>query len=301
MRKFCCAISSALRVVTRSRLTRPVTDLPVSCRAMSEPLLQGFGEFKDNLINTYGLYFQDDFHVSSRLTLNFGVRYDPFFPWMEQKNRIEQFTPENYYKGVKSTVYVNAPAGLLFPGDPGVPRWGANPSLNNFSPRLGFAYDLTGDGKTSLRGGAGSFYDSIVSGIVNNRTVDLTPFSPQLSLTHASGNFQQSVPRSHQSIPGAVPATENCFVSASCPGCDVRSGERRKATDADGLQLERFARAAVEFDMATPRRLCRFPVDPFAGVGRVESCGLHAGKHCFDRRTTAVYGIRKRFTGQPGY
>ena len=150
---------------------------------------QGFGEFKDNLINTYNLYAQDDFHVSRRLTVNFGLRYDPFFPWMEQKNRIEQFTPENYYKGVRSQVYVNAPAGLLFPGDPGVPRWGATASLNNFSPRLGFAYDLTGDGKTSLRGGAGSFYDSIQGGIVNNRAVDLTPFSPQFALTTPPGTF----------------------------------------------------------------------------------------------------------------
>lgn len=152
-------------------------------------LTQGFGEFKDNLINTYGLYVQDDFHVSRKLTVNFGLRYDPFFPWMEQKNRIEQFTPENYFKNVKSQVYVNAPAGLLFPGDPGVPRWGASASLNNISPRLGFAYDLTGDGKTSIRGGAGSFYDAIQSGIANNRTVDLTPFSPQLMRTSPPGTF----------------------------------------------------------------------------------------------------------------
>src|SRR3954447_6473023 len=150
---------------------------------------QGYGEFKDNLVNTYNLYLQDDFHVSRRLTLNLGVRYDPFFPWQERKNRVEQFTPANYYAGVKSQVYVKAPAGLLFPGDTGVPKWGSKGSYNNFSPRIGFAYDLTGDGRTSIRGGAGSFYDAIQSGIVNNRFVDVTPFSPQFALTTPAGRF----------------------------------------------------------------------------------------------------------------
>lgn len=172
---------------------------------------QGFGEFKDNLVTTYNLYLQDDFHVSRRLTVNLGVRYDPFFPWMEQKNRIEQFTPENYYKNVRSQVYVNAPAGLLFPGDPGMPRWGASPSINNFSPRLGFAYDLTGDGKTSIRGGAGSFYDSIVSGIVNNRTVDLTPFSPQFALTTPQGRFSNPYLGFANPYPAPFPPPKNAL------------------------------------------------------------------------------------------
>ncbi|MFL6452347.1 MAG: carboxypeptidase regulatory-like domain-containing protein [Bryobacteraceae bacterium] len=175
---------------------------------------QGFGEFKDNLINTYSLYVQDDFHVSRKLTVNFGLRYDPFFPWMEQKNRIEQFAPENYYKGVKSQVYVNAPPGLLFPGDPGVPRWGATASLNNFSPRLGFAYDLTGDGKTSIRGGAGSFYDAIQSGIANNRTVDLTPFSPQLSLTTPAGTFSNPYIGITNPFPAQFPPPRNAAFPA---------------------------------------------------------------------------------------
>ena len=114
---------------------------------------QGYGEFKDNMLNTFNLYVQDDYHVSRRLTLNFGLRYDPLFPWQERKNRIEQFNPAAYAANIHSQVYANAPAGLLFPGDPGVPRWGANGSYNNIAPRVGFAYDPTGDGKTSLRGG----------------------------------------------------------------------------------------------------------------------------------------------------
>ncbi len=150
---------------------------------------QGFGEFKDNVVNSWSGYLQDDFHISRRLTLNLGLRYDPQFPWQERKGRVEQFSVSNYTSNVRSQVYVNAPPGLLFPGDPGVPKWGANASLNNFSPRLGFAYDLTGDGKMSLRGGGGIFYDAIQDGIFNNRFVDVTPFSPQFSLTQPQGSF----------------------------------------------------------------------------------------------------------------
>ena len=150
---------------------------------------QGFGEFKDNILNSWSSYVQDDFHISRRLTLNLGLRYDPLFPWQERKGRVEQFSVSNYAANVRSQVYVNAPPGLLFPGDPGVPKWGANASLNNFSPRLGFAYDLTGDGKTSVRGGGGIFYDALQDGIFNNRFVDVTPFSPQFSLTQPQGTF----------------------------------------------------------------------------------------------------------------
>jgi hypothetical protein len=150
---------------------------------------QGFGEFKDNRLTTGSLYVQDDFHLSRRLTLNLGLRYDPFIPWHETKNRIEQFSVSNYAANVRSQVYVNAPPGLLFPGDQNTPRWGANASLNTFSPRVGFAYDVTGDGKTSIRGGAGVFYDALQDGIFNNRFVDVSPFSPQFSLTQPQGTL----------------------------------------------------------------------------------------------------------------
>ncbi len=150
---------------------------------------QGFGEFKDNLITTASLYVQDDYHLSRRLTLNLGLRYDPFLPWHETKNRIEQFSVSAFAAGSRSQVYTNAPPGLLFPGDPGVPRWGANASLNNLAPRFGFAYDVAGDGKTSIRGGAGVFYDALQDGIFNNRFVDVSPFSPQFSLTQPAGTF----------------------------------------------------------------------------------------------------------------
>jgi hypothetical protein len=148
---------------------------------------QGNGEFKDNLVNTVGLFFQDDFHVSRKLTLNLGLRWDPFFPWKETHGRVEQFRPDAYAAGMKSQQFVNAPPGLLFPGDPGVPQYGISGTYKNFAPRVGFAYDVLGDGRTSIRGGFGIFYDAMQDGIYNNRFVDVTPFSTQITFTDPRG------------------------------------------------------------------------------------------------------------------
>ncbi|GAC1654557.1 MAG: hypothetical protein NVS9B15_15270 [Acidobacteriaceae bacterium] len=148
---------------------------------------QGAGEFKDNRDYYYTLYAQDDAHVTRKLTLNLGVRWEPFIPWDERKGRVEQFRAENYNAGIKSTQFVNAPAGLLFPGDPGLPKYGVTPSYLNFSPRVGFAYDITGDGRTSIRSGFGVFFDSQQVGIENNRFVDVSPFSLQVAVTTPQG------------------------------------------------------------------------------------------------------------------
>ena len=72
--------------------------------------------------------------------------------------------------------------GLLFPGDPGVPQYGNTANYKNFQPRFGFAYDVQGNAKTSIRGGFGMFYDSLQNGIYNNRFVDTSPFSVQINL-----------------------------------------------------------------------------------------------------------------------
>ncbi len=171
--------------------TSDVTNLAMASFLLGDQrtFLQGNGEYKDNRINTFGLYFQDDWHVSRRLTVNLGLRYDPFFPWKETKGRIEVFSPAAYNAGQTSSVYVNAPPGLLFPGDPGVPKYGTKPNFSNFEPRVGFAYDVSGNGRTSIRGGFGSFYDTYQNGIYNNRFVDTSPFSVQVNLNPATTPF----------------------------------------------------------------------------------------------------------------
>jgi len=143
---------------------------------------QGAGEFKENRNTFFGLYVQDNYRFNRKLTLNLGLRWEPARPWHELKGRVEQFRLQDLIAGVHSTQYPNAPAGVFYPGDTGVPKDGIRANYSNFAPRVGFAYDVSGDSKTSVRGGFGIFYDTRVPGIINNRFVDLSPFSPQLVL-----------------------------------------------------------------------------------------------------------------------
>jgi outer membrane receptor protein involved in Fe transport len=104
----------------------------------------------------YGLFVQDDWRVMPRLTLNLGLRYDVQTAPTDTQRRIAVFEP-----GVQSTVSPNAMLGQLFPGDPGVPDGGVDTNYNHFSPRVGFAYDAAGNGRTVFHGGAGLFFDTI--------------------------------------------------------------------------------------------------------------------------------------------
>jgi len=105
-------------------------------------------------------YIQDDYKLSRRLTLNLGLRYELPMPLLAINDAAMKYVP-----GAKSTVYVNAPPGVLFYGDPGVPRTGRNAVKNLFAPRVGLAYTLTGDQKTVLRAGYGVYYNPSWSNI----------------------------------------------------------------------------------------------------------------------------------------
>jgi hypothetical protein len=118
-----------------------------------------------------GLYIQDDYRVHPRLTLNIGLRYEMPTSMTDPHDRKMAFAP-----GVQSTIAPKAPLGLLFPGDPGISRGIINPSRRMFAPRVGLAWDPFGDGKTSVRAGAGVFYGSISSNNMN-LTTDYQPFS----------------------------------------------------------------------------------------------------------------------------
>jgi hypothetical protein len=128
---------------------------------------------------TGALFFQDDFKVAPRLTLNLGLR------WELQQPPTDRFDREaTFEQGVQSTVLkgTGVPTGILVPGDAGIGRGIVSMKWNHISPRLGFAWDPTGNGKTSVRAAGGIFYGS-VSGNEWNSTSNYNPFAVRQTIS----------------------------------------------------------------------------------------------------------------------
>lgn len=105
-----------------------------------------------------GAYAQDSWRARPTLTVNYGVRWDRLPFWHEKYNQLQTLVP-----GEQSVVFPNAPEGIVFPGDPGVPRSLAPTRDMNFGPRVGMAWTpaFLGQGKTSVRASWGQFYTPI--------------------------------------------------------------------------------------------------------------------------------------------
>ena len=137
-----------------------------------------------------GLYGQDAWRVSNRVTLNAGVRWEPYFGQNVLNNAVSNFVMENFQRGVKSTVFHNAPAGLVYPGDAGFPdgRTGLNTQWTNFSPRAGLAWDVRGDGRLAVRSSYSMGYDFMV-GEYHNVNAGAPPFGNRSIITDPPGGF----------------------------------------------------------------------------------------------------------------
>jgi hypothetical protein len=167
---------------------------------------QTSGNFSDSRQNVIGLYAEDKWKAKPNLNITLGLRWEPQGVMKEIFGRIEQFRPDMFAAGVRSKIIPTAPAGLVFPGDSynGVtfPDTGQTADLNNFAPRLGVAWDVSGNGKTVVRSGAGLFYSSRLPGLFLNDASISQPFSLRQDLTEPSSpnnlipfaNPLQSVP-----------------------------------------------------------------------------------------------------------
>jgi hypothetical protein len=132
---------------------------------------------------TPDLFVQDDWKAARKLTVNVGLRWNPFVPYDDKLNAVSQFRP-----GQQSTVYPTAPLGYVFPGDVGVPKDTINARWHDFAPRLGFAYDVFGNGKTSIRGGYGIFDTYVREQALNNLSSN-QPFGIALNISEPSGGL----------------------------------------------------------------------------------------------------------------
>jgi hypothetical protein len=127
-----------------------------------------------------GLFAQDNFRIFPRLTINLGLRWDIQTPPTDPLNRGTTFVA-----GAQSVAYPDAPMGALFFGDPGVTRGIVPVRWHHVSPRIGLAWDPRGDGKTSIRAGAGVFYGS-VSGNEWNTVTNFEPSAVRYTFTNAT-------------------------------------------------------------------------------------------------------------------
>jgi outer membrane receptor protein involved in Fe transport len=197
-------------------------------------LTQGIGEYKKTRFNLMSFFFNDSMKVSRRFTLDLGVRWEPFFPYTDVDGKLA-----SWYPGVQSQRYVNAPRGVVYPGDPGVPPGGSPRTWGNFGPRLGFAWDVFGDGKTAIRGGFGIFFDRSNT-ISTNSQANQAPFGTVVTV---NGNAQNSFANPYLGIVNPFPASINPPREAVFPRSSTHflyAGDMRNAyVQAWNLTIER--------------------------------------------------------------
>jgi carboxypeptidase family protein len=149
--------------------------------------VQGNPVFDFDRNDYVGAYVQDEWKLRPNLTLNAGLRWEPYLAIKNSKDYVSNFDEGRFDAGIRSTVYPQAPPGLLFPGDAGFPGSAAmNNKLNQFAPRAGVVWQL--NEKTAIRGGWGRFYDTPHL-FFNTRFANNPPWGAQITLTSPAGGF----------------------------------------------------------------------------------------------------------------
>jgi len=211
----------------------------------------------------FGAFAQDSWHIRPSLTLNYGLRWDRVAPWSEKYNQISTFIA-----GAQSDVFPGAPAGILYPGDPGVSNTLAPIGNLSFAPRVGLAWSpqakpdsflghlLGGPGTTSIRTSFGNFYTAIdalsIGVLAANAPYGTTYTSPAPPLfatpfvTAANGqSYGQPFPyafaplNSSRSHPDANFDWSNFEPISGIPGYDIHN--RAPYTEEWMLSVERQA------------------------------------------------------------
>ena len=149
-----------------------------------------------------GAYLQDTWRMSQRITLNGGVRWEPFFSQNLLRGAITRFNRDDFARNVLSTQYRGAPAGLIYPGDPGFPKGatGLETKWMNLAPRVGIGWDVHGDGRLAIRSSYGLSFDYPTGEFMSNPAA-APPFGNRVRLTDPPGGFDN--PYGH--LPGGDP------------------------------------------------------------------------------------------------
>jgi hypothetical protein len=141
--------------------------LGATCNTCGAAYVQAAKQVLDSRTRYGGAFAQDSWKVKPNLTLNLGLRWEVSMPWYDWQGKIQTWVP-----GEQSIEFPLAPTGLVFPGDPGIPKTLAPTRYDNFGPRLGLAYSpgfsdgilgkiFGGPGKSSVRAAYGIYYTSV--------------------------------------------------------------------------------------------------------------------------------------------
>ena len=150
--------------------------------------------------NYLGFYFNDNIQYSKRLNVNLGLRWEPNFSVTETHDAVDHFYQSEFASGTKTSQYDNAPPGLFYPGDPGIPRSYTYTKLAAFEPRVGIVWDPTGSGRQVVRAGFGIFYDTIPTAYFEDQTQG-APWGSVVDLNSPPGGLSDP----WQGYPGGNP------------------------------------------------------------------------------------------------
>jgi hypothetical protein len=187
--------------------------------SVSGGFLQGNPVFDYQDHDYVGVYLQDDWRVRPNFTVNVGMRWEPFIPLRNTYSWVSHFDKTRFDQNLRSAVYPQAPAGLIFPGDAGYPGRGASrKKLANFAPRIGAIWTPSGDDSLSVRGSWGIFYDTPHL-FFNTRFTNNPPWGAQLTIANPPGGFSDP----YLGYPGGnpFPALNDNWATAAFPAFGV--------------------------------------------------------------------------------
>ena len=154
----------------------------------------------DELQHYVGIYGMDKIRISPRLSVNVGLRWEPYFPVHDVKGRATHFDMASFLAGRTSSVFQNAPAGVLFPGDQRMTDSGTHRHLADFAPRIGLVWDPNGSGRTTIRAAYGIMYD-----IPPLQIYDRFGFGPPWASTITISNPSRGLSDPFATYPGGNP------------------------------------------------------------------------------------------------